>query len=246
MFESSGTRQRENSYWQNSIFSLSYDHFSPRYFFRFHHPAASSYSALRSLRCWRYHTIHRWNILFDFITAGGLLRRQAGAKNIQGIHKRMVRFQKLTRNLFLTLHGHNVHRQQRLLSKFLMRYQQFASHAYCGAKGPDSQIASQQEKTFCVLRFELSRSVITVQREFRARFRKDAWCVFSKPYTKLTPHCNHRSGHLKTEHTESLFLLRRHFGIWTFGPAVSMRSELLVAHEKLGQLPLLTVYVVPV
>ena len=30
------------------------------------------------------------------------------------------------------------------------------------------------------------------------------------------------------------------------GPAVSMRSELLVAHEKLGQLPLLTVYVVTV
>ena len=30
------------------------------------------------------------------------------------------------------------------------------------------------------------------------------------------------------------------------GPALSMRSELLVAHEKLGQLPLLTVYVVPV
>jgi hypothetical protein len=28
-------------------------------------------------------------------------------------------------------------------------------------------------------------------------------------------------------------------------PAVSMRSELLVAHEKLGQLPLLTVYVLP-
>jgi len=34
---------------------------------------------------------------------------------IQGIHKRMVRFQKLTRNLFLTLHGQNVHRQQRQL-----------------------------------------------------------------------------------------------------------------------------------
>ena len=48
---------------------------------------------------------------------------------IQGIHKRMVPFQKLTRNLFLTLRGHNVHRQQRQLSKFLMRYQQFASHA---------------------------------------------------------------------------------------------------------------------
>ena len=46
-----------------------------------------------------------------------------------GYTQRMVRFQKVTRNLFLTLHGHNVHRQQRKLSKFLMRYQQFASHA---------------------------------------------------------------------------------------------------------------------
>ena len=94
---------------------------------------------------------------------------------IQGIHKRMVRFQKLTRNVFLTLNGHNVHRQQRQMSKFLMRYQQFASHAYCGAVEPVCKMASQQEKAFCVLRFEVSRSVITVQREFRARFRKDAW-----------------------------------------------------------------------
>ena len=143
---------------------------------------------------------------------------------IQGIHNRMVRFQKLTRNLFLTLHGHNVHRQQRQLSKFLMRYQQFASHAYCGAAGPVSKMASQREKAFCVLRFEVSRSVITVQREFRTRFRKDAWCVFSKMYTKLTLHCNHRSGHFKTEHIESLFLLRRHFGNWPRWP----RSK----HEK--------------
>jgi len=51
-------------------------------------------------------------------------------------------------------------------------------------------------------------------------------------------------GHLKTEHTESPFLLRRHLGNWPRGPAVSMRSELLLAHEKLGQLPLLTVNVV--
>jgi len=92
--------------------------------------------------------------------------------------------------------------------------------------GQVSKMASQQEKAFCVLRFEVSRSVIT--------------------YTKLTLHCNHRSGHLKTEHTESLFLLRRHLGNLLRGPAVSMRSELLVAHEKLGQLLLLTVYVVPV
>jgi hypothetical protein len=57
------------------------------------------------------------------------LQLQVKLERIQGIHKRMVRFQKLIRNLFLTLHGHNVHRQQRQLSKFLMRYQQFASHA---------------------------------------------------------------------------------------------------------------------
>ena len=94
--------------------------------------------------------------------------------------------------------------------------------------GPVSKMVSQQEKVLCVLRFEVSRSVITVQRNFRA------------------VHFNHRSVHLKTEHTESLFLLQRHLGNWLRGPAVSMRSELLVAHEKLGQLPLLTVYVVPV
>jgi len=58
-----------------------------------------------------------------------------------------------------------------------MRYQQFASHAYCGAAVPFSKIVSQQEKAFSVLRFEVPRSVITVQREFRARFRKDAPCV---------------------------------------------------------------------
>jgi len=99
---------------------------------------------------------------------------------IQGIHKRMIWFQKLTRNVFLTLYGHKVHCQQQQLSKFLMRYQQFASHAYCGATGPVSKMPSQQEKAFCVHRFEVSRSAITVQREFRARFRKDAPCRNNK------------------------------------------------------------------
>ena len=80
----------------------------------------------------------------------------------------MVRFQKLTRNVYLTLHGHNVHRQRRQVSKFVMRYEQFASHAYCGVAEPVSKMASQEEKAFCVLRFEVSRSVITVQCEFRA------------------------------------------------------------------------------
>jgi hypothetical protein len=89
---------------------------------------------------------------------------------VQCVHKRMVRFQKLTRNLFLTLHGHNVHRQQRQLSKFLVLYQQLASRAYCGATGPVSKMVSQQENAFCVLRFEVSRSVIIVQRESCARF----------------------------------------------------------------------------
>jgi hypothetical protein len=62
----------------------------------------------------------------------------------------MVRFQKWIKNLRLTLHGHNVHRQRRQLSKFLMRYQQFTSHAYCVAAGPVSKMALQQEKVFCV------------------------------------------------------------------------------------------------
>jgi hypothetical protein len=33
-----------------------------------------------------------------------------------------------------------------------------ASHAYCGATGPVLKMASQQEKAFYVLRFDVSRS----------------------------------------------------------------------------------------
>ena len=94
-----------------------------------------------------------------------------GVCYIQGIHKTMVRFQKLTWNVLLTLDGHNLHRQHHQLSKSLMCYQQFASHAYCGTVVPVSKMASYKTKAFCVLCFEVSRSVITVQREFRARFR---------------------------------------------------------------------------
>jgi hypothetical protein len=72
------------------------------------------------------------------------------------------------------------------------------------------------------------------------------WCVFFNPCTKLTLHCNRKSGHLKTGHTGSLLLLRRHLENCSRGQAVSMRSELLVAHENLRQFQLLTVYVVPV
>jgi hypothetical protein len=62
-----------------------------------------------------------------------------------------------------------------------MRYQQFVSHSYYGAMGPVSKMASQQEKAFCVLHFEVSRSVLTVQREFCAWFKKDiiiVWSIF--------------------------------------------------------------------
>jgi hypothetical protein len=48
------------------------------------------------------------------------------------------------------------------------------SHAYCGAVGPVCRMVSQQEKAFCVLCFEVPISVITIQREFHARLKKDA------------------------------------------------------------------------
>jgi hypothetical protein len=60
---------------------------------------------------------------------------------------------------------------------------------------PVSKMASQQEEAFCALSFEVSRSVITVQHGFRARFKKDASYknnVFFKTCTKLMLHCNHR------------------------------------------------------
>ena len=51
-------------------------------------------------------------------------------------------------------------------------------------RGASFQDGVAAEKAFCVLRFEVSRSVITVQREFRARFRKDA---HRKPFPVATP-----------------------------------------------------------
>jgi hypothetical protein len=75
---------------------------------------------------------------------------------------------------------------------------------YCGAAGPVFKMASQQEKASCVLHFEVSRSVITVQREFRARFRtlvmrmssKYPLLVCSKDYNAM------RCSNLVTGHTE--------------------------------------------
>ena len=100
-----------------------------------------------------------------------------------------------------------------------------------------SNMASQQEKAFCVLRFEVSRSVITVQREFRARSflnrARQLYCC-----TVITD--------LDTSKRSTQKAFSCCYTILETGPAVSMRSELLVAHGKLGELPLLKVYVVPV
>jgi hypothetical protein len=90
----------------------------------------------------------------------------------------MVRLLKLVKHLFLTLHRHNIHCQQRELSKFLMSYQQFASHAYCGAAGPVCKKASQQEKAFSVCSI-LRCPYLWLQCgvEFCARFKKIHYCV---------------------------------------------------------------------
>jgi hypothetical protein len=50
---------------------------------------------------------------------------------------------KVDKNLFLTLHGHNILCQHRKLPKFRMCYQQFTSHAYCVPAVPVSNMASQ-------------------------------------------------------------------------------------------------------
>jgi hypothetical protein len=53
-------------------------------------------------------------------------------------------------------------------------------------------MASQQEKAFCVLRFEVFRSVITVQREFCAWFKTAGSACptrSSKQSTTHTLHC---------------------------------------------------------
>jgi hypothetical protein len=110
-----------------------------------------------------------------------------------------------------------------------------------------SKMASQQEKAFCVLHLRCPDLWLQCSVSFNHGLEKTSDNnVFFKLYTKLMLHCNDRSGHLKTEHTESFFLLRRHLGNWSCSTAVSTRSDLLIMYEKLGQFPLLIMYVVPV
>ena len=58
------------------------------------------------------------------------------------------------------------------------------------------------------------RHLVLVLYSWLSGKQNPTWCVFSQPCTKLTLHRNHRSVHLKTEHTGSLYLLRRHLGNW--------------------------------
>jgi hypothetical protein len=110
--------------------------------------------------------------LFPFVISGialndrGYLRQDStGHAQKNGAVSNVIK------NLFIIQQGH-IHCQQRELSKFFIRYQQLASHAYCEAAVPVSKMGSQKEKSFSMLRFEVSRYVITMQREFRARFKK--------------------------------------------------------------------------
>jgi hypothetical protein len=60
---------------------------------------------------------------YYFIPFGLNVLVRTPLSNIEDIHKRMVRFQKLLKHLLLALHVHNIHCLQRELPKFLMRYQ---------------------------------------------------------------------------------------------------------------------------
>ena len=152
----------------------------------------------------------------------------------------MVRFQKLTRNLFLTLHGHNYH----------------ISSGNC----PSISYANSSSL--------LMLTADQFPRWRRSRKRLSVHSVFRCPDLCLQCSVSFVHGLEKTHHASFLNrarnsrctvitdldtskrIIQKAFSccdaILETGPAVSMRSELLVAHEKLGQLPLLTVYVVPV
>jgi len=157
-----------------------------------------------------------------------------------------MRFQKLRRFLFLTLHWHNihVHRQQQQLSKFLMRYQHFASHAYCGAAGSVSKMASRQEKVFCVLRFEVSRSntMRFLSLEVRWRQRLSTTIALKELRDRIT-HAQQTVSAEMPHRVGDEFDYRVDVCHVTQGVHI---EGLWLKHEKLGQLPLLTVYVVPV
>jgi hypothetical protein len=115
-----------------------------------------------------------------------------------------TRFQKLIKMYFSSYTGTTYTVSSGNCPKCLMYYRQFTSHAYCRDAGPVSKMGQQQKATW-VIHFKVSRSVITVQHEFHAWFKKDA---------------RH-----KNNGAHSLLLMRHYLGNWSCGPALSMRSE---------------------
>jgi len=122
----------------------------------------------------------------------------------------MVRFQKLTRNLFLTLHGHNYH----------ISSGNCPSISYANSSSLLMLTADQFP------RWRRSRKRLSVHSVFRCP-DLCLQCSVSFVHGLEKTHgasflnrarnsrcTNHKSGHLKTEHTESLFLLWRHLGNW--------------------------------
>jgi hypothetical protein len=164
-----------------------------------------------------------------------------GISKIQGVYKRMVRFQKLTRNLFLTLHGQNVHRQQRQLSKLLML-----------TEGPRGQFPrwrrSRKRLSVCsVLRCPdlwLQCSVSF----FLWGFVKDS--VYIPPLPMSLKELRDRITHaLQTITADMLHRVWDEFDYRVDACRVTQGAHiegLWLMHEKPGQLPLLTVYVLPV
>ena len=140
----------------------------------------------------------------------------------------MVQFQRLTRNLFLPYTGK---RTPSAAATVQVSHALPAVRFSCllRGRGASFQYGVAAGKGFLCAQFwgvQICDYSLAVHQHGLEKTHS-AGCTLSEP-CKL--HCNYRSGYLKTEHTESLFLLRRHLGNWPRGPAGSMRSELLVAH----------------
>jgi hypothetical protein len=103
----------------------------------------------------------------------------------------------------------------------------FISHLTRAQRAPSAAAAVQVSRALPAVRFSLLlRGQFPIWRRSRKRLSvcsvlrcPDLWWQCSVSFVHsldllVALHCNHRSGHLNTEHTESLFLLRRHLGNW--------------------------------
>ena len=114
------------------------------------------------------------------------------SREIQGTHKRNVRFQKLTRNLFLALHGHNVRNTFHIVI--------FGTSNSLLALATDLRGLRKKRLTHSfkvVIRHTRSTRTLAFTQASSCHklsvplsYVIPAWCVFSKPCTKLTLHCH--------------------------------------------------------